>query len=76
MRRLFLRGVGSILNLWPAPRTVDDILADFLPADWDGESYCCADGCTNPATHELLNGMADATPVVELVCCRHAGGAL
>lgn len=27
MRRWFWRGVGSVLDLWPAPRTVDEILA-------------------------------------------------
>lgn len=42
------------------------------PCDWDHESYCCVDGCHNPATHELLDGMIDDHPLYEMVCCRHA----
>lgn len=40
--------------------------------DWDLESYCCENGCGEPATHERLNGLAGGVPVYELVCCQHA----
>jgi hypothetical protein len=38
---------------------------------WDGSSYCIEDGCTQPATHERLTGMAGDVLVVELVCAEH-----
>ena len=41
-------------------------------AEWDGESYCTAEGCMNPATHEEIVGMVHPDfPVVEMVCCAH-----
>ena len=43
------------------------------PCDWDGESYCTVDGCTNPATHSSVDGITDdEVEVAELVCCLHA----
>jgi hypothetical protein len=41
------------------------------PCDWDYESYCTADGCHNPATHQNLVAMM-VDPIYEMVCCEHA----
>lgn len=50
---------------------------------WDGESYCTADGCHEPATEEVLVGVFACdvvddgepfTELVELVCSAHVGG--
>lgn len=46
------------------------------PAGWDGESYCCAEGCMNPATRRIPTDMGyyDGEPIVivEMVCVLHA----
>lgn len=40
------------------------------PIDWDEMSYCCEDGCKNPATHRKPHDELD--DVVWMVCCEHA----
>lgn len=41
--------------------------------DWDGESFCWADGCTNPATQSRPYALTDdGVPVVEMLCPDHA----
>lgn len=40
--------------------------------DWDGEAFCCVDGCHEPATHSNLTGMVYDLPLYELACEAHA----
>ena len=42
------------------------------PCDWDQESHCIENDCSNPATHRRLDSMVGDTPVYELVCCNHS----
>lgn len=48
---------------------------------WDQESYCCADGCHQPAAHSVLVTVVDDavgrddldyTGIYEMRCCAHA----
>ena len=75
METLVIALEDAVARLRPALQ-----LPDVVFADWDMESYCCHDGCHQPATHERLADVLDDqfgdrddfTPCYELVCCRHA----
>lgn len=43
--------------------------------EWDGQSFC-VNRCGRPATHRVLTGMVDGSPLYELVCfvCDSDGG--
>ena len=45
------------------------------PCDWDHESHCTHDNCTQPASHRSFTGTTrDGMPIYDLVCCTHAKG--
>lgn len=61
-----------LLGIFDAEIGAEVVHVARAPCDWDQESYCVEDDCSNPATHERLDSMSGDTPIVELVCCRHA----
>jgi hypothetical protein len=40
--------------------------------EWDGESYCCEDGCDGEAQHRRLVGYVAGDEVFEMYCCDHS----